>query len=125
LISNANVTTSSNTVTVNSSPCSSCGQYVCTCMGSLATSLGGLLKSSYTVPSFSSGGITYSSGIYTSPSPFAQFTDEQILDEVKRRKLIHDEIVDGFAKNRKISKLEKEIAEKQKELESIKKTDHG
>lgn len=51
------------------------------------------------------------------------FTDEQILNEVKKRKLIHPDIVDGWQKAAKIQKLEEEIKSKQIELEALKNPD--
>jgi hypothetical protein len=47
-------------------------------------------------------------------------TDEAIIEEVKRRKLIHPDIVDGWQKARKIKQLEETIEKSQKELELIK-----
>lgn len=59
-------------------------------------------------------------GTRTYVSSLDDFTDEQILTEVKRRKLVHPDIVDGWQKARKITALEESIKVATEELEKIK-----
>lgn len=46
-------------------------------------------------------------------------TDEQLLDEVKKRKLIHPDIIDGWQKARRITQLQEEIKTRQQELSTL------